>query len=29
MWITFLIFAALSVYLVYYQIASNFFGAGG
>lgn len=29
MWITFLIFAVLSVYLVYYQIASNFFGAGG
>jgi Mn2+/Fe2+ NRAMP family transporter len=29
MWMTFLIFAALSVYLVYYQIASNFFGAGG
>ncbi len=28
MWITFLIFAALSVYLVYYQIASNFFGGG-
>jgi Mn2+/Fe2+ NRAMP family transporter len=26
MWITFLIFAVLSVYLVYYQIASNFFG---
>jgi len=26
MWITFLIFAGLSVYLVYYQIASNFFG---
>jgi Mn2+/Fe2+ NRAMP family transporter len=26
MWITFVIFAALSVYLVYYQIASNFFG---
>jgi hypothetical protein len=29
MWITFLIFAVLSIYLVYYQIASNFFGAGG
>ena len=29
MWIIFLIFAVLSVYLVYYQIASNFFGAGG
>ena len=29
MWITFLIFAGLSIYLVYYQIASNFFGAGG
>lgn len=29
MWIIFLIFAALSVYLVYFQIASNFFGAGG
>jgi hypothetical protein len=29
MWITFLIFAVLSVYLVYYQIASNFFGGGG
>ncbi len=29
MWITFLIFAVLSMYLVYYQIASNFFGAGG
>ena len=28
MWITFIIFAVLSVYLVYYQIASNFFGAG-
>ncbi len=26
MWLTFLIFAGLSVYLVYYQIASNFFG---
>ncbi len=26
MWITFLIFAVLTVYLVYYQIASNFFG---
>jgi len=26
MWITFAIFAVLSVYLVYYQIASNFFG---
>jgi len=26
MWIIFLIFAVLSVYLVYYQIASNFFG---
>ncbi|HSL00513.1 MAG TPA: Nramp family divalent metal transporter [Rubrobacteraceae bacterium] len=29
MWITFLIFAVLSVYLVYYQIATNIFGAGG
>jgi Mn2+/Fe2+ NRAMP family transporter len=29
MWITFLIFAVLSIYLVYYQIASNFFGVGG
>ncbi len=29
MWITFLIFAVLSVYLVYYQIATNLFGAGG
>lgn len=29
MWITFLIFAILSIYLVYFQIASNFFGAGG
>jgi hypothetical protein len=29
MWITFLVFAILSIYLVYYQIASNFFGAGG
>ncbi|MGH3086845.1 MAG: Nramp family divalent metal transporter, partial [Rubrobacteraceae bacterium] len=28
MWISFLIFAALSIYLVYYQIASNFFGGG-
>ena len=26
MWIIFLIFAVLSIYLVYYQIASNFFG---
>jgi Mn2+/Fe2+ NRAMP family transporter len=26
MWITFLIFAVLSIYLVYYQIASNLFG---
>ncbi|CAA9512463.1 MAG: hypothetical protein AVDCRST_MAG12-3298 [uncultured Rubrobacteraceae bacterium] len=26
MWITFIIFAGLSIYLVYYQIASNFFG---
>jgi Mn2+/Fe2+ NRAMP family transporter len=26
MWITFLIFAVLSIYLVYYQIVSNFFG---
>jgi hypothetical protein len=26
MWITFAIFAVLSMYLVYYQIASNFFG---
>jgi hypothetical protein len=26
MWITFLIFAVLSMYLVYYQIVSNFFG---
>ncbi len=29
MWITFIIFAILSVYLVYFQIASNFFGVGG
>jgi len=29
MWITFAIFAILSIYLVYYQIASNFFGVGG
>jgi hypothetical protein len=29
MWITFAIFAVLSLYLVYYQIASNFFGVGG
>jgi hypothetical protein len=29
MWITFVIFAILSVYLVYFQIASNFFGVGG
>jgi hypothetical protein len=29
MWGTFLIFAVLSVYLVYYQIATNIFGAGG
>jgi Mn2+/Fe2+ NRAMP family transporter len=29
MWITFLVFAGLSIYLVYYQIASNFFGVGG
>ncbi|HSL01651.1 MAG TPA: hypothetical protein VK869_15045, partial [Rubrobacteraceae bacterium] len=29
MWITFVIFAVLSVYLVYYQIATNVFGAGG
>lgn len=29
MWIIFIIFAILSVYLVYFQIASNFFGAGG
>lgn len=29
MWIIFLIFAILSVYLVYYQIATNIFGAGG
>ena len=28
MWITFLIFAILSIYLVYYQIVSNFFGGG-
>jgi hypothetical protein len=26
MWLTFIIFAGLSAYLVYYQIASNFFG---
>ena len=26
MWITFLIFAVLSIYLVYFQIVSNFFG---
>ncbi|MDQ3375369.1 MAG: Nramp family divalent metal transporter [Actinomycetota bacterium] len=29
MWPTFLVFVALSIYLVYYQIATNFFGAGG
>ena len=29
MWITFVIFAVLSMYLVYYQIATNVFGAGG
>ncbi len=29
MWITFAIFAVLSLYLVYFQIASNFFGVGG
>ncbi len=29
MWITFLIFAGLSVYLVYYQLATNVFGGGG
>ncbi|MDP8951498.1 MAG: Nramp family divalent metal transporter, partial [Actinomycetota bacterium] len=29
MWITFVIFAALSMYLLYYQIATNVFGAGG
>ncbi len=29
MWLTFAIFAVLSLYLVYYQIASNFFGVGG
>jgi len=28
MWFTFIVFAALSAYLVYFQIASNFFGAG-
>src|SRR5918995_4533479 len=28
MWITFLVFAVLSIYLVYFQIASNFFGVG-
>ena len=29
MWPTWLIFVALSIYLVYFQIASNFFGVGG
>jgi hypothetical protein len=29
MWFTFIVFAGLSAYLVYYQIASNFFGVGG
>jgi Mn2+/Fe2+ NRAMP family transporter len=29
MWITFAIFAILSLYLLYYQIATNVFGAGG
>jgi hypothetical protein len=29
MWPTFLVFVALSLYLVYYQIATNIFGAGG
>jgi hypothetical protein len=29
MWITFIIFAVLSMYLLYYQIATNVFGAGG
>ena len=29
MWPTFLVFVALSIYLVYYQIATNIFGAGG
>jgi hypothetical protein len=29
MWFTFIVFAVLSAYLVYYQIASNFFGVGG
>ncbi len=28
MWITFIIFAVLSAYLVYYQIATNLFGGG-
>ena len=29
MWPTWLVFVALSIYLVYYQIASNLFGSGG
>ena len=29
MWPTWLVFVALSIYLVYYQIATNIFGAGG
>ncbi len=29
MWPTFLVFVALSIYLVYYEIATNIFGAGG
>jgi hypothetical protein len=29
MWPTFLVFVVLSLYLVYYQIATNIFGAGG
>ncbi|CAN5634932.1 hypothetical protein BH24ACT18_BH24ACT18_16230 [soil metagenome] len=29
MWPTFLVFVALSLYLVYYEIATNIFGAGG
>src|ERR687894_613127 len=29
MWFTFIVFAILSMYLLYYQIATNVFGAGG
>jgi hypothetical protein len=29
MWPTWLVFVALSIYLVYYQIATNIFGVGG